>query len=29
MQEVGWEQVRYTLLGLGAVAVHTGIKPKV
>jgi demethylmenaquinone methyltransferase/2-methoxy-6-polyprenyl-1,4-benzoquinol methylase len=26
MQEAGWEQVRYTLLGLGAAAVHTGIK---
>jgi demethylmenaquinone methyltransferase/2-methoxy-6-polyprenyl-1,4-benzoquinol methylase len=26
MQEAGWEQVRYTLLGFGAAAVHTGIK---
>jgi demethylmenaquinone methyltransferase/2-methoxy-6-polyprenyl-1,4-benzoquinol methylase len=28
MQEAGWEQVRYTLLGLGAAAVHTGMKPQ-
>jgi demethylmenaquinone methyltransferase/2-methoxy-6-polyprenyl-1,4-benzoquinol methylase len=28
MQEAGWEQVRYKLLGLGAAAVHTGIKPQ-
>jgi demethylmenaquinone methyltransferase/2-methoxy-6-polyprenyl-1,4-benzoquinol methylase len=28
MQEAGWEQVCYTLLGFGAVAVHTGIKPR-
>ena len=27
MRQVGWEAVRYTLLGLGAVAVHSGIKP--
>jgi demethylmenaquinone methyltransferase/2-methoxy-6-polyprenyl-1,4-benzoquinol methylase len=27
MQEAGWEHVRYTLLGLGAAAVHTGMKP--
>lgn len=26
MQEAGWREVRYTLLGMGAVAVHTGIK---
>jgi demethylmenaquinone methyltransferase / 2-methoxy-6-polyprenyl-1,4-benzoquinol methylase len=26
MQESGWSEVRYTLLGMGAVAVHTGIK---
>jgi demethylmenaquinone methyltransferase/2-methoxy-6-polyprenyl-1,4-benzoquinol methylase len=26
LQEAGWCEVRYTLLGLGAVAVHTGIK---
>jgi demethylmenaquinone methyltransferase / 2-methoxy-6-polyprenyl-1,4-benzoquinol methylase len=28
MRDVGWASVRYTLLGLGAVAVHTGIKPR-
>jgi demethylmenaquinone methyltransferase/2-methoxy-6-polyprenyl-1,4-benzoquinol methylase len=28
MQEAGWEHVRYTLLGLGAAAVHTGMKPQ-
>jgi demethylmenaquinone methyltransferase/2-methoxy-6-polyprenyl-1,4-benzoquinol methylase len=28
MQEAGWEQVRYKLLGLGAAAVHTGIRPQ-
>ena len=28
MQEAGWEQVRYTLLGLGAAAVHIGMKPQ-
>jgi demethylmenaquinone methyltransferase/2-methoxy-6-polyprenyl-1,4-benzoquinol methylase len=27
MQDTGWRQVQYTLLGLGAVAVHVGIKP--
>jgi demethylmenaquinone methyltransferase/2-methoxy-6-polyprenyl-1,4-benzoquinol methylase len=27
MHESGWRHVRYTLLGLGAVAVHVGIKP--
>jgi hypothetical protein len=26
MQEAGWSDVRYTLRGLGAVAVHTAIK---
>jgi demethylmenaquinone methyltransferase/2-methoxy-6-polyprenyl-1,4-benzoquinol methylase len=26
MQEAGWQQVRYTLLGMGAAAVHTAIK---
>jgi demethylmenaquinone methyltransferase/2-methoxy-6-polyprenyl-1,4-benzoquinol methylase len=28
MLESGWRQVRYTLLGLGAVAVHVGVKPR-
>jgi demethylmenaquinone methyltransferase/2-methoxy-6-polyprenyl-1,4-benzoquinol methylase len=28
MRDAGWEHVRYTLLGMGAVAVHTGIKPR-
>jgi demethylmenaquinone methyltransferase / 2-methoxy-6-polyprenyl-1,4-benzoquinol methylase len=28
MRDSGWHQVRYTLLGLGAAAVHTGIKPR-
>jgi demethylmenaquinone methyltransferase/2-methoxy-6-polyprenyl-1,4-benzoquinol methylase len=28
MQDAGWHEVRYTLLGLGAIAVHTGIKRK-
>lgn len=27
MQEAGWAEVRYKLLGMGAVAVHTAIKP--
>lgn len=27
MQEAGWREVRYTLLGMGAVAVHVGIRP--
>lgn len=27
MQDAGWGHVRYTLLGLGAAAVHTGVKP--
>jgi demethylmenaquinone methyltransferase/2-methoxy-6-polyprenyl-1,4-benzoquinol methylase len=27
MLDSGWRQVRYTLLGLGAVAVHVGVKP--
>lgn len=27
MREAGWEEVRYTMLGLGAVALHTAIKP--
>jgi demethylmenaquinone methyltransferase/2-methoxy-6-polyprenyl-1,4-benzoquinol methylase len=26
MQQAGWEAVRYSLLGLGAVAVHSGVK---
>lgn len=26
MQDAGWSEVRYRLLGMGAVAVHTGIK---
>lgn len=28
MQDAGWSEVRYTLRSLGAVAVHTGIKPQ-
>jgi demethylmenaquinone methyltransferase/2-methoxy-6-polyprenyl-1,4-benzoquinol methylase len=28
MRQAGWEAVQYTLLGLGAVAVHSGIKPR-
>lgn len=26
MQQAGWSQVRYRLLGMGAVAIHTGVK---
>lgn len=29
MQEAGWTEVRYTLLFMGAAAVHVGIKPRV
>lgn len=28
MQDAGWCEVRYSLLGMGAVAVHTGVKPR-
>lgn len=28
MQDAGWSEVRYTLLDLGAVAVHIGLKPR-
>lgn len=27
MQAAGWRQVRYTLVGLGAAAIHVGVKP--
>lgn len=27
MRAAGWREVRYTLLGMGAVAVHTGVRP--
>jgi demethylmenaquinone methyltransferase/2-methoxy-6-polyprenyl-1,4-benzoquinol methylase len=28
MQEAGWSEVRFSLLGMGAVAVHTALKPR-